>query len=279
MQTEQAALERIITNALKEDIGPGDATTVFTVDESLRLTAKLIAKADGVLAGGTVFSQTLLLLDPRANVHFTKADGDAIKYGELLAEISGSGRAILSAERTALNFLQRMSGIAAATRQFVQAVKGTKAVILDTRKTAPGLRLLDKWAVRIGGGHNHRFGLFDMVLIKENHITAAGSIKRAVRRVRKQDQEKRAIEVEVRNRQELLETLELKVDRIMLDNMSPAEMKKAVALVNGRVELEASGNVTLDTVRAIAESGVDYISVGRLTHSVQALDVSLLIGE
>jgi len=279
VQTEQAALERIITNALKEDIGPGDATTVFTVDESLRLTAKLIAKADGVLAGGTVFSQTLLLLDPRANVHFTKADGDAIKYGELLAEISGSGRAILSAERTALNFLQRMSGIAAATRQFVQAVKGTKAVILDTRKTAPGLRLLDKWAVRIGGGHNHRFGLFDMVLIKENHITAAGSIKRAVRRVRKQDQEKRAIEVEVRNRQELLETLELKVDRIMLDNMSPAEMKKAVALVNGRVELEASGNVTLDTVRAIAESGVDYISVGRLTHSVQALDVSLLIGE
>lgn len=277
MQIEFDKLSEIIEFALNEDIGTGDATTLYTVDSALQLKAGLIAKAAGVLAGTEVFEQTFLHLDEKVEVKFNKTDGDKVTAGDVVAEISGPGRAILSGERTALNFLQRMSGIATATNLLVEAVKGTKAIILDTRKTAPGLRLLDKWAVQIGGGQNHRFGLFDMVLIKENHIAAARSITKAVQLVRKRDKENLAIEVEVKNRDELHEAVELNVERIMLDNMSPAEMKEAVAFVNGRVQLEASGNVTLENVRAIAESGVDYISVGSLTHSVQALDLSLLI--
>lgn len=277
MQIEFDKLDKLIEFALNEDIGTGDATTLYTIDSALQLKAGLIAKAAGVLAGTEVFKHTFLHLDDKVEISYNKKDGDKVAAGEVVAEISGPGRAILSGERTALNFLQRMSGIATATNRLVEAVKGTKAIILDTRKTAPGLRLLDKWAVQIGGGQNHRFGLFDMVMIKDNHISAAGSITRAVQLVRKRDKENLAIEVEVKNRDELREAVELNVERIMLDNMSPVEMKEAVVFVNGRVELEASGNVTLDNVLAIAESGVDYISVGSLTHSVQALDLSLLI--
>lgn len=277
MQIKFDKLSKIIEFALNEDIGTGDATTLYTIDSALQLKAGLKAKAEGVLAGTEVFKRTFRNLDEQVEVKFNKTDGDKVAAGDVVAEISGSGRAILSGERTALNFLQRMSGIATATNRLVEAVKGTKVVILDTRKTAPGLRILDKWAVEIGGGENHRFGLFDMVLIKENHIAAAGGIAKAVRLVRGKDKEKLAIEVEVKNLAELRQAVELNVDRVMLDNMSPAEMKEAVAFVNGRVPLEASGNVTLENVRAIAESGVDYISVGSLTHSVQALDMSLLI--
>jgi nicotinate-nucleotide pyrophosphorylase (carboxylating) len=217
------------------------------------------------------------LIDERAQFTPRVADGDQVEAGTIIATVSGPGPALLSGERVALNLLQRMSGIATLTHKFIQAVSGTKAVVLDTRKTAPGLRWLDKWAVRLGGGQNHRFGLYDMVLIKDNHIAAAGSITEAVRRVRAGDKRSRAIEVEVKTLAELEETLELAVDRILLDNMSPAQMREAVQIANGRTPLEASGNVSLDNVADIAATGVDYISVGLLTHSVQALDVSLLL--
>jgi nicotinate-nucleotide pyrophosphorylase (carboxylating) len=217
------------------------------------------------------------MLDKHVEFSAQAADGDAVSKGSVIAAVQGKGRALLSAERTALNFLQRMSGIATTTRSYVDAVKGTKAVIVDTRKTAPGIRYLDKWAVRIGGGQNHRFGLFDMVLIKENHIAAAGGISEAVARIRKKDKERRKIEVEVRSLAELREALELKVDRILLDNMSLEEMRQSVRLTSARTLLEASGNVSLENVAAVAGTGVDIISVGKLTHSVKALDISFLI--
>ena len=204
-------------------------------------------------------------------------DGTLVAVGTSLATVEGPAIPILSGERTALNFLQRMSGIATATRRYVEAVAGTRAAILDTRKTAPGLRALDKWAVALGGGQNHRQGLYDMVLIKDNHIAAAGSITRAVERVRAHNRSGLPIEVEVKTPAELEEALALDppVDRIMLDNMTVEEMRQAVQRVDGRVPLEASGGVNLQTVRAIAETGVDFISVGALTHSVTALDISL----
>jgi len=268
-------LYSIIQRALKEDIGDGDVTTLCTIPPEAMLKGQFIAKEAGVIAGLEVAHLTFALLDER--VHFTPfiADGDQVRVGQVFAEVNGPGRALLSGERVALNFLQRMSGIATLTRRFVEAVSGTSAVILDTRKTAPGLRLLDKWAVRLGGGQNHRFGLYDMVLIKDNHIAAVGSISETVARVRAYDARKRAIEVEVTTLDELREALTLKVDRILLDNMSLAEMREAVRLTGGRMPLEASGNVTLENVAAIAATGVDYISIGMLTHSVRALDISL----
>jgi nicotinate-nucleotide pyrophosphorylase (carboxylating) len=218
------------------------------------------------------------LMDERTRLSRALADGDPVEPGQLLATVAGPGRALLSGERTALNLLQRMSGIATLTRQYVDLVGGTRAVILDTRKTAPGLRALDKWAVRLGGGQNHRCGLYDMVLIKDNHIAAVGgSLTAAVRRVRACDPRQRAIEVEVTNPDELREALALEVNRIMLDNMSLSEMRAAVQITAGRVPLEASGNVSLENVAAVAATGVDYISVGALTHSVRALDISLEI--
>ena len=226
-----------------------------------------------------VVHETLKYLDPRIKFTSHVSDGDQIAKGTVLATVSGNGRAMLVAERTALNFFQRMSGIATAARLYVDAVKSTKAVIVDTRKTAPGLRLLDKWAVRIGGGQNHRFGLYDMALIKENHIAAAGGITKAVGRVRAMDKKKRPIEVEVRNLDELQEALKLNVDRILLDNMSLDMLHESVRITNGATILEASGNVSLESVRAIAATGVDIISIGKLTHSVCALDISFLIKE
>jgi nicotinate-nucleotide pyrophosphorylase (carboxylating) len=267
----------IVRRALKEDIGAGDVTTRCTVPPGAMLTGRFIAKEAGIAAGLEVARLTFSLLDERVQFTPHVADGDPVAVGQVMATASGPGRALLGGERVALNFLQRMSGIATLTRRFVTAVQGTPAVILDTRKTAPGLRLLDKWAVQLGGGQNHRFGLYDMVLIKDNHIAAVGSISQAVARVRAGDKRRRPIEVEVKTLAELQETLELGVDRVMLDNMSLAEMRQAVRLTSGRAPLEASGNVTLENVAAVAATGVDYISVGALTHSVQALDISLLL--
>ena len=270
-------IKPIVENALIEDIGDGDVTTDCIVPPEAMLEGRFIAKGAGVIAGLAGAELTFTLLDPRVQFTPRLADGDPVETGTVIATVSGPGRALLSGERLALNLLQRMSGIATLTHQFVKAVSGTKAVILDTRKTAPGLRPLDKWAARLGGGQNHRFGLYDMALIKDNHIAAAGSITEAVARVRAGDRQGRAIDVEVKTRTELRETLPLEVDRIMLDNMSLAEMGEAVQMANGPTPLEASGNVTLDNVTTIATTGVDYISTGLLTHSVQALDISLLL--
>jgi nicotinate-nucleotide pyrophosphorylase (carboxylating) len=266
----------IIRRALDEDIGDGDVTTLCTIPAEMRQTGRFIAKQAGVVAGLEVARLTFTLLDE--TIQFTPYinEGQAVEAGTIIATISGPARGILSGERVALNLLQRMSGIASLTRRFVAAVAGSPAIILDTRKTAPGLRLLDKWAVRLGGGQNHRMGLYDMVLIKDNHIAAVGSVTQAVACARAGDERRRPIEVEVKNLIELQETLSLQVDRILLDNMSLPEMHQAVEIANGQTPLEASGNVSLETVGQIAATGVDYISVGALTHSVKAMDISLL---
>ncbi|MBW2064224.1 MAG: carboxylating nicotinate-nucleotide diphosphorylase [Deltaproteobacteria bacterium] len=268
---------RIIQRALEEDIGSGDVTTECTVRPGTKIRGEMFAKERGVVAGVDIARKTFEVMDPGLGFTPRVRDGDLVSRGIVIAEIFGEARSILSAERVALNFIQRMSGIASLTRRFVEAVEHTKAVIIDTRKTAPGLRVLDKMAVRMGGGENHRFGLFDMVLIKENHITAAGGITRAVKLVRERDTLKRPIEVEVRTLEELEEALNLGLDRIMLDNMSIEDMRKAVEMTQGRTPLEASGRVSLENVVEIAETGVDFISVGSLTHSVNAMDISLIL--
>ncbi|MEK6574258.1 MAG: carboxylating nicotinate-nucleotide diphosphorylase [Chloroflexota bacterium] len=270
-------IKPIIQRALDEDVGDGDVTTLCTIPPEAMLDGKFIAKETGVIAGLAVAELTFVLVDEQAQFRPKVADGDRVEARTVIATVSGPCRALLVGERTALNFLQRMSGIATLTRRFVDAIQFTQAVILDTRKTAPGLRVLDKWAVRLGGGQNHRFGLFDMALIKDNHVAAVGGITATVQRVRAGDERGRAIEVEVKNLAELREALELKVDRIMLDNMSLDEMREAVQITAGRAPLEASGNVSLENVAAVAATGVDYISVGALTHSAKALDISLLL--
>ena len=268
-----------IRRAIAEDIGSGDVTTNSTVPVDARADVQIIAKQAGVIAGLDVAQLVFQQFDEAIVFKARVSDGDLVANRQLVAEVSGSVRALLTGERTALNFLGRMSGIATLTRQFVDAVKGTGAVILDTRKTAPGLRTSDKMAVRLGGGQNHRHGLFDMVMIKDNHIDFAGSLADAVRRVRDPGPNCLAtnleIEVEARSIEEVREALSMKVERVLLDNMTPEMMREAVRLNNGQAKLEASGNVTLATVREIAETGVDYISVGALTHSPQAFDVSL----
>ena len=275
MEPSTVQLTPIIQRALDEDLGDGDVTTLCTIPEDATLTGRFIAKADGIIAGLEVARLTFALIDERVRVDFTIRDGDPVTKGQAFGTVNGPTRALLSGERTALNFLQRMSGIATLTHQFVEAVKFSQALILDTRKTAPGLRTIDKWAVSLGGGQNHRYGLFDMVLIKDNHISAVGSITEAVERVRLLDEQYRPIEVEVKNLNELQEALVAKVDRIMLDNMSLAQMREAVKITAGRMPLEASGNVSLENVAEIGATGVAYISVGALTHSLRALDISL----
>jgi nicotinate-nucleotide pyrophosphorylase (carboxylating) len=270
-------IQNAVQIALVEDIGHGDVTTTAIIAADQLTNGRFQAKANGIIAGLDVVKETFHQLDTRVRLipHFQ--DGDAVQTGDIIATITGPTQAILSGERVALNFLQRMSGIATMTRCYMDAVTGTKAVVLDTRKTVPGLRMADKLAVSLGGGQNHRVGLYDMALIKENHIAAAGgSLTTAVNCVKTYDPTI-PVEVEVTNLDELSEALTLPVDRIMLDNMSLADMKTAVQLTNGRIPLEASGNVTLQTIRAIAETGVDYISSGALTHSVVALDISLLL--
>jgi len=263
-----------IRKALDEDIGVGDVTTNLLVAPEASAVARIIAKQDGSVSGLSIAQAVFLMLDVDMRFSLNAGDGAEVTSGQLLLESKGSARAILTGERTALNFLGRMSGIATLTHKFVEAVGGTKAVILDTRKTAPGLRTIDKLAVRNGGGGNHRFGLYDMVLIKDNHIDSAGSISDAVRRVRASESHLE-IEVEAKTIKEVQEALDRGVGRILLDNMSLTQMREAVAINDGRAKLEASGNVTLENVREIAETGVDLISVGALTHSAPAFDVSL----
>lgn len=262
-----------IQRALAEDIGAGDATTLSIVPPEATMRGQIIAKQDGIIAGLDVARAAYELLDSAVEFSPQLADGSRVTRAGVLALVSGRTSSLLTAERTALNFLGRMSGIATLTRQFVDAVAGTRAVILDTRKTAPGLRAVDKLAVKLGGGGNHRIGLYDMILIKDNHIDHAGGIEEAVRRA-KAARSGLPIEVEARTMNDVRVALSLGVERILLDNMSVEMMAEAVRLTNGRAKLEASGNVTLETVRRIAETGVDFISVGALTHSAKAFDVS-----
>jgi nicotinate-nucleotide pyrophosphorylase (carboxylating) len=272
-------LRRLIDQALEEDVGSGDVTTQAVLNGSETGRARAVAKENLVVAGIDVFQEVFHVVDEGISIALSRHNGEEAAKGDVLAEVTGSLAGILVAERVALNFLQRMCGIATLTRRYVAAVQGTKAQILDTRKTVPGLRLLDKMAVRMGGGRNHRFGLYDAVLIKDNHITAAGGIGEAVARVHARYSATMTVEVETRNRHDVAEAIRAGADVIMLDNMGMEEMREAVALVGGRVPLEASGNVTLATVGEIARTGVDFISVGALTHSVPAADITLLIEE
>ena len=267
-------ISHCIKRALEEDIGTGDVTTDTIVPADASLHGRIVAKQHGVVAGLFVAEQVLLTLSDQIKFVTNVAEGAKISRGTVLADVEGPARALLTGERTALNFLGRMSGIATLTRQFVDAVAGTKAVILDTRKTVPGLRITDKLAVRLGGGQNHRTGLFDMVLIKDNHIDFAGSITAAVERVRASNTSLE-IEVETRSLDNVREALALGVQRILLDNMSMETMREAVTMCDGKAKLEASGNVTLDNVLEVGSTGVDYISVGALTHSPKVFDVSL----
>ena len=263
-----------IERALQEDIGTGDATTNSIIAPDATMRGQIIAKQTGIVAGLDVAQQAFALLDEHVSFMPRVAEGAQVTNRQVLATLSGPARALLTGERTALNFLGRMSGIATSTRQYVDAVAGTRAHILDTRKTAPGLRALDKLAVLRGGGQNHRIGLYDMILIKDNHIDFAGSLAEAVRRARA-GANGLEIEVEARTLQDVQEALALKVQRILLDNMTPEMMRQAVQMNADQAKLEASGNVTLDNVRKVAETGVDFISIGALTHSAKAFDVSL----
>jgi nicotinate-nucleotide pyrophosphorylase (carboxylating) len=272
--------EALIRRALDEDSGPGDFTSLWTVPAGRTVEARLIAKANGTIAGLEVARGVFLAVDSSLKIHTRVQDGAAVAPGDEVLRVAGNARSILTAERIALNFLQRLSGVATVTRRYVDAVAGTGARILDTRKTTPGLRALEKDAVRAGGAENHRFGLFDMVLIKENHIAAAGGITAAVMAVANQNQRGLKVEVETTDLDEVREAVGLGVDRNLFENISNDHLRQAVRIVSDSgkaIETEASGGVTLETVRAIAETGVDFISVGALTHSAPALDLSLLI--
>ena len=263
-----------IWRALQEDIGQGDATSNSIIPLEAQMSGQIIAKQAGIIAGLDVAEAVCRAVDAEIDFRALAGEGDQVENRQIVAALTGPARSLLTAERAALNFLGRMSGIATLTRQFVEAVAGTGAVILDTRKTAPGLRMLDKLAVLRGGAQNHRIGLYDMILIKDNHIDFAGSITEAVTRARAAGHGLE-IEVETRTLEHVREALSLGVERILLDNMSLEMMREAVHLTAGRAKLEASGNVSLETVRAIAETGVDYISAGALTHSAKVFDVSL----
>ena len=270
-------VEDIIKNGLKEDINYFDAATDLLIDEKSQSSAYLISKEIGILAGVEVFKQVFEILG--GDVKFTQNfnDGDSLKQSDVILELFGNTRTILKGERLALNLLQRMSGIATVSREFADKVEGLNTRIVDTRKTTPNLRILEKYAVGVGGCFNHRYNLSDAMMIKDNHIQAIGSIKKAVELGKKNIPHTMKIEVEVKNIEELNEAIEAKVDIIMLDNMSINEMKKSVEIVKGKAIIEASGGVTLNTVREIALTGVDVISVGALTHSYKSLDISLLI--
>jgi len=276
---ENILVDKIIEQALLEDIGTGDITTESIIPSNLKAKGIIKTSDEGVVAGLDIARLVFQKLDSDNTFQEKIIDGTKIIQGKLLTEITGSARTILKGERVALNFLQRMSGIATITSKFCQEVKDLPIRIVDTRKTTPGLRVLEKYAVRIGGGYNHRFGLYDAVLIKDNHIATAGGIKPAVNSVRKQISHTVKIEVEVENLSQLQEALEMRVDVIMLDNMNLNVMKKAVKTAKGKVLLEASGRVTLENVREIAQTGVDLISIGALTHSVKSLDISMEISK
>ena len=266
----------LLRRALEEDIGPGDITTSLVISRDRKSKARYLAKADFVLAGLPFAKEVFHLLDPSIRFRMFFRDGDRINKGNILAEVNGKTRDILAGERVSLNILQRLSGIATLTEAYVKRVKEFKAKIVDTRKTTPCMRFMEKYAVKMGGGWNHRFGLFDAILIKDNHIEAAGGIRKAVNLARKGHHLSK-IEVEVGNVKDLGKAIDAGADVIMLDNMTVNDMKRAVEISNGRVKLEASGGVGLENVREIAETGVDFISVGSLTHSAAAVDISLKI--
>jgi len=275
-------VQEVVRWALDEDMGSGDVTTKATVPEGVIAEAVILAKEPGVVAGIPVARMAFQAISDDVQFEPRPQDGQRVGEGDMVVQMRGPARAILTAERVALNFLQRLSGIATKTARYVEAVAGTGAKILDTRKTTPGLRFLEKYAVTVGGGHNHRMGLYDMVLIKDNHIRAGGGIPQAVQRVRAQGIGL-SVEVEASDLEQVTQAIGIGVDRIMLDNMSPAQLKEAVALVRGqkgsgkRPELEASGKIHLGNVHQVAVTGVDFISVGALTHSAPALDMSLAI--
>ena len=275
----ETEIQRMVKIALAEDVGSGDVTTLATVPENVPAVAKMVARESLVVCGLDVAEKTFLEVSPNLRVEKLSSDGKRVEKGETLLKVEGSAHAILTGERVALNFTQRLSGIATLTAQFVEAVKGTRAKILDTRKTTPGLRLLEKYAVACGGGQNHRIGLFDMVLIKDNHLVALrnespNAIEAAVRRAREKFPELK-VEVEADTLEQAEQALLVGADIILLDNMTLDEMRAAVVLANGRAKLEASGGVNLQTVRDIAETGVDFISIGALTHSARAVDIGL----
>jgi nicotinate-nucleotide pyrophosphorylase (carboxylating) len=277
MKIFDLSIDSLIRLALAEDIGSGDKTTGMLVDEQAVGHARVIAKEELVAAGFVPFERVFTFLSASVSCRFLKDEGSVVQKGEAMAEIDGPFATLLTGERTALNFLQHLCGIATLTRQYVEKLKPFKTILLDTRKTTPGWRVLEKEAVRFGGGTNHRMGLFDALLIKENHIAACGGITAAVAKARGHVSPLLSVEVEVRNFGELQDALAAAPDVIMLDNMSLADMKKAVEITAGRVPLEASGNVTLETLASIAETGVDFISSGAITHSARAVDISMLI--
>lgn len=277
MSLPEGVVKEIVARALEEDAGLGDVTTTATVAEGAQCRAEVVAKAEGVVCGLGVMAAVFAALDGRVKFTAERTEGSRVAPGDIVARLAGPTRAVLTGERTALNFLQRLSGIATLTARYVMAVAGTRTQILDTRKTAPGLRVLDKYAVRVGGGRNHRFGLFDGVLIKDNHIRAAGGVKEAVARAREAAHQLLKVEVEAQGMGQVTEALQAGADIIMLDNLSPGEVRAAVALIGGRARTEISGGVNLETVRTYAETGADFISVGALTHSAAALDFSLEI--
>jgi nicotinate-nucleotide pyrophosphorylase (carboxylating) len=273
------AIHQFIAQALQEDVGDGDHSSLAAVPAHARNRAKLIIKDTGILAGIDLAKIIFAQVDTELQVDLLLRDGSAVKHGDIGLTVEGSARSILKAERLVLNCMQRMSGIATYTHHLLERIKGTKAQLLDTRKTTPLFRMMEKWAVAIGGGTNHRYGLFDMIILKDNHVDYAGGIRQALEATHvylKTHNKDLNIVIETRNLKEIEEVLAIgNVYRIMLDNMSPALMKEAVLLINGRFPTEASGGITLETIRAVAESGVDFISVGALTHSIKSLDISL----
>ena len=270
-------VDDVIKRALSEDINYIDLATDLLIDENDTSVAEFVSKAEGVLAGIECALRTFTFIDSSVKCEMFIRDGEYVKKGDIIARVSGKTRAILKGERTSLNILQHMSGVATATNKLVKACEGTKASIVETRKTLQGLRALEKYAVTCGGGRNHRYNLSDAAMLKDNHIDAYGSITGAVNALRAKIGHMAKIEVEVRNKEELLEALECRCDVIMLDNMTPEEMTECVEITNGRAVLEASGNINIDTVAAAAKTGVDIISVGAVTHSVKAFDISLKI--
>jgi nicotinate-nucleotide pyrophosphorylase (carboxylating) len=273
-----AEADGLVTAALEEDVGEGDFTTLWTVAEGTRARGTVVSREPAVVAGSQIAERVFHRVDPRLRLETVVRDGGSVEAGATILTVEGSARSILTGERTALNFLARLSGIATLTRAFVRAVEGTNARILDTRKTTPGWRALEKWAVRLGGGDNHRMGLYDMVLVKDNHIAAAGGAGAAVRAVARENRRALPVEAEVTGMDELAELRGLPIDRVLIDNMTVEGIAAVVREVSGwdpRPELEASGNMTLERVRSVAETGVDWISVGALTHSARWIDLSL----
>ena len=275
MILDKKQIDKIVLNALEEDMPYGDVTTDNLIPENDVTEAKFIAKADGIIAGMPVAARVFELIDSRISIEIFKNDGDKVTKGDIIAILNGPTAGILKGERTALNLMQRLSGIATRTNVFVELVKDYKVSVADTRKTTPGLRYLEKYAVRCGGGRNHRYSLSDAVMLKDNHIAAGGGILSAVSKVRANIPHTVKIEVEVENMDMVREAVEAGADIIMLDNMNEAAMAEAVKYIDGRALVEASGDVTEERIRAIAETGVDIISIGRVTHSVKALDISL----